>query len=322
LFLVLAVGVVSTLLALGGYLSWTAEDRRRTRGDLGRSLLVAGIIGVALGSAQFALDRRLQDVERQREARAAALEDRRTLQMSLGLQRDFVGIDLRKRDLSRFFLARKNFAFANFAGASLRETHLTDATLRGSIVVNADLRGADLRRAVLRDAILAGSDLSGAELLDADLRGVTVAAVAEVRDRALDVHDPKDRARILLRARLRDDEFLAQLRRNLRGISGAEEITGGTRGEEAEIFALVGEATGPASLRGANLAAADLRRADLSFADLRDADLSGADLRDADLSGANLTGAILIGADLRDALGTATDWPAKFDPAHAGVDSE
>lgn len=320
---VLAVGGVTGLLAVGGYLSWTAEDRRHSRGDLGRSLLVAGVIGIALGGAQFALDRRLRDIERERQARAGEVEERRTLQTSLGLQRDLVGIDLRERDLSQFFLARKNLAFANLSGASLRQTQLSNATLKGSIVVNADLRGADLRGATVRGAILAGSDLSRAELSGADLREVIVTPPTEVSRRAQDLSDSDVRATILVVARRRDDQLRAQLLENLRGRFGNDELAaaviGAGRTVEDYLQLAAKGASGPASFRRAVLVSADLRRADLSFSDLSGADLSGADLREADLTGANLTDAILVGADLTDAIGTATDWPEDFDPRAAGV---
>jgi len=239
--MVLAVGALAALLALGGYLSWTAEDRAHTRGDLGRSLLVAGMIGVALGSAQFALDRRLQHLEYQREARVRALEERRTLQASLGLQRNLVGIDLRNRDLSQFFLTRKNLAFANFSGANLRETQLSVATLSGSIMVNADVRGADLGDAKLRGAILSGSNFSAPALSGADLRDVTVTPATELSRRARTLGDPKARARIMLNAKLRDQKLQAQLLENLQRALG---LRGGVRRDHRQTPGCPGSRSG------------------------------------------------------------------------------
>lgn len=77
-------------------------------------------------------------------------EEKRNLQLMLGIRKRFVGIDLRNKDLAGFYLAGKDFCGAKFDGANLREANLSGTTLDGASFVKADLRGAKLNATRLK----------------------------------------------------------------------------------------------------------------------------------------------------------------------------
>jgi uncharacterized protein YjbI with pentapeptide repeats/endonuclease YncB( thermonuclease family) len=141
-------GIALIGLALWWADSTTAKDSgSREWSDLGRSLLVGGLIAFAvwlIGNFQ-------------RED-----EQRHSLQLSLGQQQQLPDIDLRNENLSEFDLAGKDLSRADLAGATLSEADLQET----------NLAEADLTRATLTDAKLEGADLSGADLGEADLDGV------------------------------------------------------------------------------------------------------------------------------------------------------
>jgi hypothetical protein len=65
------------------------------------------------------------------------------LQLTLALQDDLTGIDLRNMDLSGYFLRNKTLVDANLAG-----TDLSGANLQGTNLMGANLRGANLRGSI------------------------------------------------------------------------------------------------------------------------------------------------------------------------------
>jgi uncharacterized protein YjbI with pentapeptide repeats len=134
--------------------------------ELGRSLLVAGLLAFAVWF--------VGDLRR-------PIEERKALQVTLGLQQKMPGIDLHEEDLDDFNLAGRNLEGADLEGAHLGEanligTNLADANLAnadlvGADIKEADLSGADLSHAELQDVEATKVDLHGARLLDVDLSG-------------------------------------------------------------------------------------------------------------------------------------------------------
>jgi endonuclease YncB( thermonuclease family) len=174
----LGIFVLGIVLALAA--SVEQGNRAKVWGELGRSLLVAGLLAFAVWL--------VGELRR-------PVEERNALQVTLGLQQEMPGVDLHGKDLDGFSLAGRNLEGADLEGAQLGEaslvrTNLTDANLAnadlsGANIKKADLGGADLSHADLQgveatkvdlhEARLLGADLSGAELSGADMRGSCLA---------------------------------------------------------------------------------------------------------------------------------------------------
>jgi uncharacterized protein YjbI with pentapeptide repeats/endonuclease YncB( thermonuclease family) len=178
-------GAILIWLAIVGLGLWLADRGSTTNGsrewgELGRSLLVGGLIAAAVwmvGSFQ-------------RED-----ERRHSLQLALGEQRELPGIDLHGEDLGEFDLAGKNLSRADLsqadlAAANLQDTNLSEADLEGANLTEANLKDANLANSEmneaklegveadlvdLRGATLAGADLSGASLSGAQMEGACLA---------------------------------------------------------------------------------------------------------------------------------------------------
>src|SRR5215203_6178 len=78
------------------------------------------------------------------QARLSSVAEKRNLQLQLGLQDKFPGIDLSHRDLSGFHIPGKDLRQANLTGTNLRGVNLSGANLQHAILTKADLRGAKL----------------------------------------------------------------------------------------------------------------------------------------------------------------------------------
>jgi len=168
-------------------------DRAKSWSELGRSLLVAGLLAFAVWFVG--------------ELRRPA-EERNALRVTLGLQREMPGIDLHGKDLSGFNFAGKNLEGADLEGAKLSKATLVGANLSGANLADADLSDGNLEEAVLdgadlsqadlqnveatlsdfREARLPGADLSGAELSGADMEGVCLADGSLVDANLPDAH--------------------------------------------------------------------------------------------------------------------------------------
>lgn len=228
--------------AVAGIALFLASRNRTTEenlADIGRGAVVGMILAFTAAWVDHEAAARSARESREAEARS----DRESLALTLSSGRDFVGIDLHGRDLSRFYVGGKNFSNADLRGVRLEGAVLRGTTLQGAELRRARLSGADLRDAVVsgRDTDLREADLSRAILVGAELGGTKLV-----------------------------DANLAGA--NLEGarLAGAD-----LRGADLRRAILVG-----ADLRLALLVGADLRGAVLS-ADLRDARLDGAALADA-----------------------------------------
>jgi uncharacterized protein YjbI with pentapeptide repeats/endonuclease YncB( thermonuclease family) len=117
-----------------------------------------------------------------------AQDERQSLRVTVGLQKDLSGADLSGKDLSDVQLAGKILAGADLAGADLEETSLVGANLRAANLDGADLSGANLGKANLKGASLVKSELVGAGLFsanlnDADLKAATLTDASMVATR-------------------------------------------------------------------------------------------------------------------------------------------
>lgn len=154
------------LFVFGIALWWSVSkdpdpERARVWGDLGRSLLVAGLLAFAVWL--------VGELRR-------PIDARHNLQLTLGVQRALPGIDLRGEDLSEFDLARKDLRDARLSEADLSGATLVDANLSGAELADADLEGADLEGADLSEADLEGANLTGVSADLSDLRGARMPA--------------------------------------------------------------------------------------------------------------------------------------------------
>jgi uncharacterized protein YjbI with pentapeptide repeats len=95
--------------------------------ELGTALIGGGVVALAILLLEQALAERQQ---------------KRGIQLQLGLADDFRGIDLSGVDLSGAYLANKNLRGASLIGADLRKTNLSAVNLEDARLTKADLRGA------------------------------------------------------------------------------------------------------------------------------------------------------------------------------------
>lgn len=174
-------------------------------------------------------------------------------------------LDLRKTNLSRFYLIGANLEGADLQEADLRGTYLQHANLNGAYLKGAYLKNTFLMKAYLHDAILkeaklqlavlSGSVLTNANLQEADLKNAFLSnANFENADFG------------------HNDDFNPQFW----GLSWAS-----------------GATLENASLHGANLKKANLKGTNLKRAVFKEANLEMANLEHADIEGANFEGANL-----------------------------
>lgn len=224
--LTIAIIVLVGVLSLGGYLLWTAADRDAAWGDVGRGLIIGGLLAVATGFVQIQLDEQVRT---------------RNERLTIGLQPQLVGSDLSGHDLSDLQLAKKNFSEADLRNADLHDANLSGATLQQANLAGADLSGANLEQA----------DLTGARLSDANLAGANL-SLSEVVAARLARADLADAA--LIGANLRDaclaDASLARAK-----LAGAD--LAGAVLTAADLRAAIFEE----DLRGAQVDGAGLARA-------------------------------------------------------------
>jgi uncharacterized protein YjbI with pentapeptide repeats len=183
--LAFSIGLL-VLLALVGRQLWKLDpNRQKAHSTLGTGLLVSVVVAGAVGFTQLEIDRRATARLRESDQARERSAQRQTLQLTIGLRKNLAGIDLRRRDLSGFYLEQKNFFEANFSGANLRGADFVGANLSSTYLKGADLDGADisettttgskfprasLRRTDVSEAHLEGSVFSEADLFEADLR--------------------------------------------------------------------------------------------------------------------------------------------------------
>jgi hypothetical protein len=99
----LPASVIIVVLLLGVFLWWPPDDPPDRNSDLGAALMGGAMSGGLIALTVVFLERRF-----------AAEADERNLQLTLGMGDRFVGIDLRGRDLSGFYLTGKDFSGAKF----------------------------------------------------------------------------------------------------------------------------------------------------------------------------------------------------------------
>jgi uncharacterized protein YjbI with pentapeptide repeats len=290
-----AAAFLAALISAGAFLWWTSSDRAETRGDLGRGLLISGVIGVAFAWIQYEVNEYQRESDEKRAAAEQRAEARQGLQLTIGLQRNLTGIDLSRRDISRFYFRNK----------ILKEARMVAAQADGANFASANLVAADLRAGRFRGAAFEDAEMRFTELEDADFRGAKFYVEGLEHVSGVFGEIAGDTPRAKLRA-------LRSAGVDLTGSSGA--------GADFEGAFIPWASLGGAQLEGASFRRADLHGSDLGGVNLRRADLSRANLENAELGAADLTNASLEGANLQGATYDChTKWPASFDPAEAGV---
>jgi len=102
-----AAAFLAGLIATGVYLWLSGSDRAKTKGEVGRGLLISGVIGIAFAWVQFEINEYQREADEKREAIAERAAARQSLQLTIGLQRDLTGIDLTRRDIAGFYFRGK-----------------------------------------------------------------------------------------------------------------------------------------------------------------------------------------------------------------------
>jgi uncharacterized protein YjbI with pentapeptide repeats len=195
LVVVFGVALLAVLIAPGLFLWLPRRSDAGSRADLGASLLGGAVVAFSVLVVEVVVLNRVHGAQAESDRRA----QRAALQLQLSLQNDFPGLDVAERDLSGFYLQRKQLPGARLVGANLNGVDLSHAELcradlAGARLDYARLAGADLKDAnlsavegwsvqfdgasldgaSLRNAVLASSTLIGASLRDADLRGANL----------------------------------------------------------------------------------------------------------------------------------------------------
>ncbi len=281
-----------------------------------------------------ALEARVLDEERERQASGAPAALRRRVQEALSAGESCAGWDLSEVDLSRLRLSGGDFREARFTSANLsgaivgdavfdgavfdraelgdasfhdasfvratihfcrlERTHFGDCVLDDSVITESFLRDARFSRTHARRIELSGSYLEGTTFDDCDL------SAADFTGATLD--DALFARTALVDARLLDGMSAQRLRLDRCDVSLLRAF-GGTNFEGSRFAACHGA--------GARFPGAKLARCDFSFSELDRADFSGAELSEAKLLGcrlraarfdaAALHGASMVRADLMQA---------------------
>jgi uncharacterized protein YjbI with pentapeptide repeats len=177
-WIIVGVGVAILALAVvpGIWLYFPKRSDPLCRSDLGIALMAGAFVAFAVLGLQVMVDQRVTRVEEDR----ARQEERQSLELQLALSTEALPrISLRGRDLSYFYLYRKEFAEGVFDDANLEGVNLTEAVLDGAklnraMLERAHLDGTSLVEAELKDAKLRGANLTNAQLKDAELDRATL----------------------------------------------------------------------------------------------------------------------------------------------------
>ncbi len=142
-WLIRVVALPTLVIGVGLWLWWGPNNDPSRNSDLGAALVGGAVVAFVV----LAIQQMLSDVT-----------ERRSLQITLSMQPSLKDIDLSKRNMTGFYLPRKDLTNAN-----LRLTKLRGAELRDSILTNAKLERADLRDADLSGATLTHVTLQSAK---------------------------------------------------------------------------------------------------------------------------------------------------------------
>src|SRR6185312_14124002 len=125
-------GFLATAVVPGIWLWWPARGDASSRSDLGVALMTGTLVAFSVLVVQVLYESRASRVEAvQRDAqvtrdhRLQQQAERQSLALAVGMQHDLRELDLRGRNLSGFFLVRKQLQEAQLSGARLDESVLT-----------------------------------------------------------------------------------------------------------------------------------------------------------------------------------------------------
>ena len=131
--------------------------------------LVCGVVG--LGFLVSAWSDESAKEKGKREEEKKSFKTGAVLEVPFDPDSDYVGADMRNKNLTGANLSKINLRGADMSGAKLISADLSDALLGGANFHNANLTNANLRGAHLVNANLTYADLSGANLTGAILKG-------------------------------------------------------------------------------------------------------------------------------------------------------
>lgn len=119
----------AAILAVGLYAWWPPGAPPNRCSDLGAALIGGAVVAFSVLYLEQQLSR---------------VSERRTLQLQLGTDTAFPGIDLSGRDLSGFYLPGRNFSGANLERANLAGANLSGADFSHANLSHTDLRGTKM----------------------------------------------------------------------------------------------------------------------------------------------------------------------------------
>jgi uncharacterized protein YjbI with pentapeptide repeats len=290
-----AAAFLTALIATGAYLWLSSSDRAKTKGDLGRGLLISGVIGIAFAWVQFEVNAYQRDSDEKRAAIAERAASRESLQLTVGLQRNLTGIDLSGRDIAGFYFHGKILRDARLVGARGDQANFASVDLTSADLTRGRFRKANFSQAKMGRVLLTGADFRGAEFFVEGLEQAT---------------------RVF--GQITGDS-VAKMDEDLRSAGTRIDSAFGGRADFQDAFIPFANFAS-SQLEGASFRGADLHGADLTGTNLKSTDLRGADLRRSQLGAADLSGASLEGTQFRGGtFDCYTKWPGSFDPKRAGL---
>lgn len=200
----LTIGLVFLII---GVALWLPPRREASRAsDLGAAIVGGALVAGAVLMFQTMIDRKADERDAAAQKREEASDERLSLELTLGLQKDLTGIGLSGRNLSTIYLRGKNLSNSdlsnvmavgtNFQQANLTGADLSDSNLTGAFFEGADLSGAKLTRATLDCAKLTGAVLIAADFSGASLAGADLSEVRTDSSTKLPPSQPRDCTRI------------------------------------------------------------------------------------------------------------------------------
>lgn len=294
--LILGSGLLTIVIITGLLLTWPHTPPRERREQLGRPLLVGGIIGLAFLPLQFALQRELKTSDQRVANRQRRDEARQTLLLQLTLRTHLKGIDLSSENLRRLYLPSKDLRAARLDHADLRQATLTNTDLRYSSARHAKFDHATLSHVDFRRAVIAESSFKHADMTHVDFS----------RRSPLDLTDGPSRSHFDYSYLVDADFHFSRIESDSTFIGASfvdADLTYSSFRDVDLRRAVFMSTHAPAAafcnanLRGAIIGEGSMRAAQFTAADLRNARFyAGTDFTDANFSGADLRGSRIITA--------------------------
>jgi uncharacterized protein YjbI with pentapeptide repeats/endonuclease YncB( thermonuclease family) len=172
--LTVVIIVIVVLVVLGLSLSVPVFDEKSARGSLGASLVTGAVLSLTFFLLQEQTKKHDDKLANEQKAEQQIVAQRQSLRITVGLQHNLSGADLKGNYLSFVDLGGKDLSDADLRSTQLERAGLVGTRLERAHLDGANLKKADLTEAKLQDAELSGADLERAQLVKAQLQGATI----------------------------------------------------------------------------------------------------------------------------------------------------